>query len=66
MADIKWFNNRSETVTVKHVDADKYQVSNMLTVGSSYKLVHETEEYYFVVDHSDKVGGYYKTYFHAH
>lgn len=38
----------------------------MLTVGSSYKLVHETEEYYFVVDNSDKVGGYYKTYFHAH
>ncbi len=65
MATKIWFNNRSENVTVKHVEAAKYQVSNMLTVGSRYELVHETEEYYFVVDNSNKVGGYYKTYFQA-
>lgn len=63
MVKSTWFNNRSETVTVTHVDAKKYQVSNMLTPGHSYELVHETEEYYFVKDNSDKVGGYYKTYF---
>ncbi|SEV83040.1 hypothetical protein SAMN05192557_0307 [Aliicoccus persicus] len=61
----KWFNNRSTVVTVKHVDADKYLVSNMLTVGKSYPLVHETEEYYFVVDDTKKLGGYYKSYFNS-
>lgn len=59
----KWFNNRSTEVTVKHVDAEKYLVSNMLTVGKSYPLVHETAEYYFVVDDSSKIGGYFKSYF---
>lgn len=65
MSEKIWFKNRSEDVTVKHVIAEKYQVSNMLTVGHSYKLVHETDEYYFVIDNSNKVGGYYKTYFQA-
>lgn len=59
----KWFNNRSTTVTVKHVDAEKYLVSNILTVGEAYPLVHETDEYYFVLDNSNKVGGYFKSYF---
>ena len=44
----------SKKVIVKHTDAEKFTVSNMLT---------ETEEYVFVVDNSGKVGGYYHDYF---
>ena len=47
----------SKKVIVKHTDAEKFTVSNMLTV------VNETEEYVFVVDNSGKVGGYYHDYF---
>ena len=49
----------SKKVIVKHTDAEKFTVSNMLTVGKE----NETEEYVFVVDNSGKVGGYYHDYF---
>ena len=49
----------SKKVIVKHTDAEKFTVSNMLTVGKEYEVVNETEEYIFVVDNSGKVGGYY-------
>lgn len=58
-----WQNNDIKKVKVAHTDAKKYKVSDMLTVGKTYTVVNETEEYIFVIDNSDKVGGYYKTYF---
>lgn len=48
---------------VRHTDAEKYKVNDMLTEGKTYTVVNETEEYIFVKDNSGKVGGYYKTYF---
>ena len=48
----------SKKVIVKHTDAEKFTVSNMLTVGKEYEVVNETEEYI-----SGKVGGYYHEYF---
>lgn len=63
MLQNEWENNNIRTVTVKHVDAEKYKVSDMLTVVKEYTVVNETEEYIFVKDNSGKVGGYYKTYF---
>ena len=53
----------SKKVIVKHTDAEKFTVNNMLTVGKEYEVVNETEEYVFVVDNSGKVGGYYHDYF---
>ncbi|ATD30355.1 hypothetical protein KYI11_06820 [Macrococcoides bohemicum] len=50
-------------VKVMNVDAKKYKVSDMLTVGQVYDVVNETEEYYQIRDNSGKVGGYYKEYF---
>lgn len=50
-------------VKVVHTDADKFTVSDMLTVGQQYDVVNETEEYYQIIDNSGLVGGYYKTYF---
>ncbi|HAR5729796.1 TPA: hypothetical protein I1496_002609 [Staphylococcus pseudintermedius] len=50
-------------VKVVHTDAKKSTVSDMLTVGETYDVVNETEEYYQIIDNSGHVGGYYKTYF---
>ncbi|HAQ08363.1 MAG TPA: hypothetical protein DCR24_12905 [Bacillus bacterium] len=60
--------NWHERETVKklkcvHTDAKKYIVNNKLTAGQVYDLKNETEEFYFIVDNSGKVGGYYKEYF---
>lgn len=63
MLQNEWENNNLRTVTVKHTDAEKYKVSDMLTAGKEYTVVNETEEYIFVKDNSGKVGGFYKTYF---
>jgi hypothetical protein len=34
-----------------------------LTPGQTYDVLNETEEYYFIIDNSGKVGGFYKEYF---
>ncbi|WP_422123338.1 DUF6501 family protein [Planococcus sp. X10-3] len=51
------------TVTCKHTDAAKFLVSNVLTVGKTYEVKNETEEFIFVIDNTGKIGGFYKTYF---
>lgn len=38
-------------------------VDRVLTVGSEYEVKNETEEFYFLLDNSGKVGGFYKEYF---
>lgn len=58
-----WQDNNLKKVKVKHTDAEKYKVNDMLTEGKAYTVVNETEEYIFVKDNSGRVGGYYKTYF---
>jgi hypothetical protein len=60
--------NWHERETIKklkcvHTDANKYIVNNKLTEGKEYDVKNETEEFYFIVDNSGKVGGYYKEYF---
>ncbi len=64
MNHLKWAENKTlAMVTCVHTDAKKYLVSNQLTVGKEYQLKNETEEYYFIIDNSREIGGYYKTYF---
>lgn len=64
MAFSNWLNEPTiRTVTCKHTNAEKYLVDTMLTVGNTYEVKNETEEFIFIVDNSGKVGGYYKTYF---
>ncbi|MDF9297924.1 MULTISPECIES: DUF6501 family protein [Geobacillus] len=46
-----------------HTNAEKYMVSNVLTPGKVYEVKSETDEFYFVIDNSGKVGGFYKDYF---
>lgn len=38
-------------------------VNRALTEGKEYELKNETEEFYFIVDNTGKIGGYYKDYF---
>ena len=53
----------SRKVTCKHTKAEKFLVSNVLTVGKRYEVKNETEEFLFIVDNTGNVGGYYKDYF---
>ncbi|WP_210365156.1 DUF6501 family protein [Bacillus sp. REN3] len=46
-----------------HTNAKKYIVNNKLTEGKIYDVKNETDEFYFIVDNSGKIGGYYKEYF---
>ncbi|RDU36487.1 hypothetical protein DRW41_13230 [Neobacillus piezotolerans] len=60
--------NWQEKETIKkvkcvHANAKKYIVNNVLTPGTVYDVKNETDEFYFVVDNTGKVGGYYKEYF---
>ncbi|MGE6488724.1 DUF6501 family protein [Paenisporosarcina sp. NPDC076898] len=52
-----------KTVTCVHTNAAKFSVSNVLTVGKSYEVKNETEEFIFVVDNTGHIGGFYKEYF---
>jgi hypothetical protein len=64
MIHLKW----AERPTVKivkcvHTNAEKYMVENVLTAGKTYDVKNESEEFYFVLDDSGKMGGFYKDYF---
>lgn len=64
MIHTNWLEKETvRIVTCKHTDAEKFLVSNVLTVGQQYDVKNETDEFLFVVDNTGKVGGYYKTYF---
>jgi len=46
-----------------HADAKKFIIHNKLTPGTKYDVKNETDEFYFIVDNSNRIGGFYKTYF---
>lgn len=46
-----------------HTDARKYLVNQALTTGKIYDVKNETEEFYYIIDNTGKVGGFYKEYF---
>ncbi|MEC1261851.1 DUF6501 family protein [Bacillus swezeyi] len=60
----KWQSNQTiKKVKCVHTDAKKYIVNRALTVGKTYEVKNETEEFLFIIDNTNKVGGYYKEYF---
>ena len=64
MIHTNWHERESvKKLTCVHTDAKKYIVNNKLTTGKVYDVKNETEEFYFIIDNSGKVGGYYKEYF---
>jgi hypothetical protein len=59
-----WINRPTiKLLKCAHTDAEKYIVDRALTPGKSYELKNETDEFYFIIDNTGMVGGYYKTYF---
>lgn len=64
MINNNWQTKESvKKVKCVHTDAKKYIVKNVLTPGKEYEVKNETEEFIFVVDNTNKVGGFYKEYF---
>lgn len=64
MIHLKW--NQQETikqVECVHTNAKKYKVDQKLTPGKLYDVKHESEEFYFIIDNSERIGGYLKEYF---
>ncbi|MBM7569895.1 DUF6501 family protein [Aquibacillus albus] len=46
-----------------HADAKKFVVDTMLTPGKTYEVKNETDEFYFIIDNSNRVAGFKKEYF---
>lgn len=46
-----------------HADAKKFIVHNKLTPGKKYDVKNETDEFYFIIDNSNRIGGFKKEYF---
>jgi hypothetical protein len=64
MLHLIWQNKETvKKVKCIHTDAKKFIVKEALTAGKEYEVKNETEEFYFIVDNSGKVGGFYKEYF---
>lgn len=64
MIHLNWHERQTvKQVKCVHTDAAKYIVNRALTAGKMYEVKNETEEFYFIIDNSGKVGGYYKDYF---
>ncbi|WP_066287910.1 DUF6501 family protein [Bacillus sp. FJAT-29937] len=64
MIHLNW-NERATLKKVKcvHTNAAKYIVNRALTAGKEYEVKNETDEFYFIIDNTGNVGGYYKDYF---
>ncbi|GEL76213.1 DUF6501 family protein [Tenuibacillus multivorans] len=61
----KTWNDHSTIKQIKctNTEAEKFKVENVLTPGNVYDVKNETDEFYFVIDDSGKMGGFYKNYF---
>ena len=64
MIHINWENRETiKTIKCVHADAKKFVVNNMLTPGKNYQVKNETDEFYFIIDNSNRIGGFKKDYF---
>lgn len=64
MIHTNWVNRDTiKKVKCVHTNAQKYKVDSVLTVGKVYDVKSETEEFYFLIDNTGRIGGYYKEYF---
>lgn len=59
-----WENRQTiKVIKCVHADAKKFVVNHMLTPGQSYQVKNETDEFYFIIDNSNRIGGFKKDYF---
>lgn len=52
-----------KSIKCVHADAKKFIVHHMLTPGKVYEVKNETDEFYFILDNSNRIGGFKKDYF---
>ncbi|WP_404452782.1 DUF6501 family protein [Virgibacillus necropolis] len=55
--------NTIKQIKCVHADAKKFIVHNKLTPGKVYDVKNETDEFYFIIDNSNRIGGFFKNYF---
>ncbi|CEI83701.1 hypothetical protein J18TS1_03500 [Oceanobacillus oncorhynchi subsp. incaldanensis] len=59
-----WENSETiKQITCVHANAKKFIVDRKLTPGKVYDVKNETEEFYFIIDNSDRIAGFRKDYF---
>lgn len=64
MIHLNWENRPTiKQIECVHANAKKYIVENKLTPGKCYDVKNETEEFYFVIDNSNRMAGFHKEYF---
>lgn len=64
MLHLDWENRKTiKQITCVHTDAKKFIVNCKLTTGKVYDVKNETDEFYFIIDNSGRIGGYFKEYF---
>jgi hypothetical protein len=64
MIHLDWHERQTiKRVKCLHTNANKYIVNRVLTAGKEYEVKNESDEFYFIIDNTGKVGGYYKDYF---
>lgn len=64
MIHLKWETSPTiKQIKCTHADATKFIVHRKLTPGKVYDVKNETEEFYFIIDNSDRIAGFRKEYF---
>ncbi|HLR66267.1 DUF6501 family protein [Virgibacillus alimentarius] len=64
MIHLNWENTETiKQIECVHTDAKRFIVHNKLTPGKIYDVKNETDEFYFIIDNSKRIGGYLKDYF---
>ncbi|ENH97286.1 hypothetical protein J416_04688 [Gracilibacillus halophilus YIM-C55.5] len=59
-----WESNRTiKTIECVHTNAQKFKVDTVLTPGNTYEVKNETDEFYFVIDNTNRIAGFKKEYF---
>ena len=64
MIHLDWENRETiKQIECIHADAKKFIVNNKLTPGKNYDVKNESDEFYFIIDNSNRIGGFLKEYF---
>ncbi|AXI09305.1 hypothetical protein CV093_10940 [Oceanobacillus sp. 143] len=64
MIHLNWENRETiKQIECVHAEAKKFMVDNKLTPGKTYDVKNESDEFYFIIDNSNRIGGFLKDYF---
>lgn len=64
MLHLDWENRKTiKQIKCIHTNAKKYKVNSVLTEGKVYDVKNETEEFYFIIDNTNRIAGFRKEYF---